>query len=67
MLKQNMDTMAAVSVLGQATNRRPKVFGFAGTKDKRGITTQVPRRSPLCCLRIAHTPNDTLVVCVHSG
>jgi tRNA pseudouridine13 synthase len=42
--KENMDTQAALGLLGRALGLRPgaggRVFGFAGTKDKRAITTQ---------------------------
>lgn len=38
--KENKDTTAAVSLLAKFTNTRPNRFTYAGTKDKRGVTTQ---------------------------
>ena len=38
--KTNYESMAAVGMIAKYLQRRPKNFGFAGTKDKRGITTQ---------------------------
>lgn len=40
MMKTNMDTMSAIYRLSRATGKNVKSFMFAGTKDKRGITTQ---------------------------
>jgi tRNA pseudouridine13 synthase len=40
MQKTNTDTMSAIFMLSKATGRKLNVFGFAGTKDKRGVTTQ---------------------------
>lgn len=40
MLKENMETQAALTVVGRMLHCHMKNFGFAGTKDKRGITTQ---------------------------
>jgi len=38
--KENKDTMEVVGFLGSKTKLGPKGFGFAGTKDKRGVTVQ---------------------------
>ncbi len=40
MMKTNMDTMSAIFQLSRTTKKNIKSFSFAGTKDKRGITTQ---------------------------
>eukprot|EP00878_Enallax_costatus_P026706 GHUV01028686.1.p1 GENE.GHUV01028686.1~~GHUV01028686.1.p1 ORF type:complete len:283 (+),score=102.67 GHUV01028686.1:335-1183(+) len=40
MLKENMDTQAALTIISRMIHCHMKSFGFAGTKDKRGITTQ---------------------------
>eukprot|EP01022_Parablepharisma_sp_SALTPOND_P000831 TRINITY_DN105118_c0_g1_i1.p2 TRINITY_DN105118_c0_g1~~TRINITY_DN105118_c0_g1_i1.p2 ORF type:complete len:395 (+),score=41.87 TRINITY_DN105118_c0_g1_i1:76-1260(+) len=40
MMKTNTDTMAAIFRLSRITGKNVKSFMFAGTKDKRGITTQ---------------------------
>jgi len=39
-MKTNMDTMAAIFKLARWTGKNTKSFMIAGTKDKRGITTQ---------------------------
>jgi tRNA pseudouridine13 synthase len=39
--KENRDTMTAVSALARAMHTRAKSFSYAGTKDKRGQTTQL--------------------------
>ncbi|CAI8615545.1 unnamed protein product [Vicia faba] len=38
--KENKDTQEALGVLGHMLGIRSKSFGFAGTKDKRAVTTQ---------------------------
>lgn len=38
--KENMDTQSALGVLGRLLHVKPSAFGFAGTKDKRGVTCQ---------------------------
>ena len=39
--KKNKDTMDALQIIAKALSfKKLKVFGVAGTKDKRGITTQ---------------------------
>lgn len=38
--KENKDTQDALNVLGRMLRCKPSSFGFAGTKDKRGVTTQ---------------------------
>ncbi|KQK09991.1 pseudouridylate synthase 7 homolog isoform X2 [Brachypodium distachyon] len=38
--KENKDTQEALRVIGKMLGLQPKSFGFAGTKDKRAITTQ---------------------------
>ena len=40
MFKTNMDTIAAVSELAYQLHMPSKVFGYAGTKDRRGVTCQ---------------------------
>ena len=40
LLKRNIDTGGALTLLSRLMHRSPKSFGFAGNKDKRGITTQ---------------------------
>ena len=47
--KENVDTMHAVSLLARALRCKPTSLGYAGTKDKRGATTQqvtVFKRTP---------------------
>ncbi|XP_074328781.1 multisubstrate pseudouridine synthase 7-like [Apium graveolens] len=38
--KENKDTQEALGVIGKMLGIQPRSFGFAGTKDKRAITTQ---------------------------
>lgn len=38
--KENKDTQDALNVIGRMLRCKPSSFGFAGTKDKRGVTTQ---------------------------
>ncbi|XP_022642412.1 multisubstrate pseudouridine synthase 7 isoform X2 [Vigna radiata var. radiata] len=38
--KENKDTHEALGVIGNMLGIQPKSFGFAGTKDKRAVTTQ---------------------------
>ncbi|KAA8573068.1 hypothetical protein EYC84_003601 [Monilinia fructicola] len=38
--KENKDTMEAVSLLAKLTKTGPKDFAYAGTKDRRAVTTQ---------------------------
>ncbi|KAL2345777.1 hypothetical protein Fmac_007062 [Flemingia macrophylla] len=38
--KENKDTQEALGVIGNMLGIQPKSFGFAGTKDKRAVTTQ---------------------------
>lgn len=38
--KENMDTAAAIAKLAHCLHVRQSCFGFAGTKDKRGVTVQ---------------------------
>lgn len=38
--KENKDTQDSLTVIGRMLHVQPKNFGFAGTKDKRAITTQ---------------------------
>ncbi|KAF6264278.1 pseudouridine synthase [Scenedesmus sp. NREL 46B-D3] len=40
MLKENTDTQAALGIVARMLHAQPRSFGFAGTKDKRGVTTQ---------------------------
>eukprot|EP00879_Flechtneria_rotunda_P004747 GHRR01005016.1.p1 GENE.GHRR01005016.1~~GHRR01005016.1.p1 ORF type:complete len:819 (+),score=345.29 GHRR01005016.1:316-2772(+) len=40
MFKENMDTQAALGVISRMLHINTSSFGFAGTKDKRGVTTQ---------------------------
>lgn len=39
--KENRDTMDAIHLLASATNMRPANFCFAGTKDRRAVTSQL--------------------------
>lgn len=49
-VSQNMDTMAALAVVARMVshNAKTSLFGIAGTKDKRGCTTQVPTHAAAC-------------------
>lgn len=38
--KENKDTMDAIHNLAAATNTKPSIFSYAGTKDRRAVTTQ---------------------------
>ncbi|KAF8668846.1 hypothetical protein HU200_052047 [Digitaria exilis] len=38
--KENRDTQEALGVIGKMLGVQPRSFGFAGTKDKRAVTTQ---------------------------
>ncbi|WVZ99174.1 hypothetical protein U9M48_044508, partial [Paspalum notatum var. saurae] len=38
--KENKDTQEALGVIGKMLGLQPRAFGFAGTKDKRAVTTQ---------------------------
>ncbi|XP_054804003.1 multisubstrate pseudouridine synthase 7 [Prosopis cineraria] len=38
--KENKDTQEALGVIGKMLGVQPKSFGFAGTKDKRSVSTQ---------------------------
>ncbi|KAF7805197.1 multisubstrate pseudouridine synthase 7 [Senna tora] len=38
--KENKDTQEALGVIGKMLGIQPKSFGFAGTKDKRSVSTQ---------------------------
>ncbi|XP_050113644.1 multisubstrate pseudouridine synthase 7-like isoform X2 [Malus sylvestris] len=38
--KENKDTQEALGVIGKMLGVQPRSFGFAGTKDKRAVTTQ---------------------------
>lgn len=47
--KENIDTVQAASEIGNALRLRPSQVNYAGTKDKRGITTQmfcIKKREP---------------------
>jgi tRNA pseudouridine13 synthase len=39
--KQNIDTPSAIAAICRATGLKDKTFGYAGTKDKRAVTTQL--------------------------
>lgn len=61
--KENKDTMDAVHNLAAAINTRPSNFSFAGTKDRRAVTTQwlsswrlEPRRLIAACRRFNKRP-----------
>ena len=43
--KENRDSMVAVSMLSRFTDLSSKFFAYAGTKDKRAVTTQVSSTS----------------------
>lgn len=38
--KENMDTMECINLLSKYLHVKPRIFSFAGTKDKRGCTVQ---------------------------
>ncbi|KAG4301823.1 hypothetical protein PCANB_002074 [Pneumocystis canis] len=38
--KENMDTMECINLLSRVLHVKPRIFSFAGTKDKRGCTVQ---------------------------
>lgn len=38
--KENKDTMESIGYMGSVLKTKPKDFGFAGTKDRRGVTVQ---------------------------
>ncbi|EDV26019.1 uncharacterized protein TRIADDRAFT_23629 [Trichoplax adhaerens] len=38
--KENIDTMNAINLICKFTGLKPSIFGYAGTKDRRAITTQ---------------------------
>ncbi|XP_021817485.1 multisubstrate pseudouridine synthase 7 isoform X2 [Prunus avium] len=38
--KENKDTQEALGIIGKMLGVQPRSFGFAGTKDKRAVTTQ---------------------------
>lgn len=38
--KINMDVMEAITLISRGVYKKPKHFGFAGNKDKRGVTCQ---------------------------
>ncbi|KAM7272775.1 hypothetical protein ACFE04_027438 [Oxalis oulophora] len=38
--KENKDTQEAIGLIGKMLGIQPRSFGFAGTKDKRAVTTQ---------------------------
>lgn len=38
--KENKETADAIGILSRLLHLKPKAFGFAGTKDKRGVTSQ---------------------------
>ncbi|KAL6841932.1 hypothetical protein ACP4OV_028444 [Aristida adscensionis] len=38
--KENKDTQEALAIIGKMLGVQPRSFGFAGTKDKRAVTTQ---------------------------
>lgn len=61
--KENKDTMDAVHNLAAAINTRPSNFSFAGTKDRRAVTTQwlsswrlEPRKLIAACRRFNKRP-----------
>ncbi len=39
--KENMDTQVALGLVAQHLRVGQQAFGFAGTKDKRGVTSQL--------------------------
>jgi tRNA(Glu) U13 pseudouridine synthase TruD len=41
MMKENMESMQAVTQVAKALGKAGKNVGIAGNKDKRGITTQL--------------------------
>ena len=55
--KENKDTGDAIGILSRILHLKPKAFGFAGTKDKRGVTSQ---RVTLYKVRASRLANLTL-------
>lgn len=53
LFKQNLDTMAAISLLAKFTRTNASRFGYAGTKDKRASTVQLVTVSHLAAERLA--------------
>ena len=55
MLKENVDTMSAASIISRNLRLKPDAIKYAGTKDKRAITSQkctVYRRKPSDLARV---------------
>ncbi|KAK6911419.1 Pseudouridine synthase, TruD [Dillenia turbinata] len=48
--KENKDTQEALGLIGKMLGIQPQSFGFAGTKDKRSISTQTVHANRLCAL-----------------
>ena len=45
--KEGKDTMEGIALLAKLLQRKPKLFSYAGTKDRRAVTYQVAlNRSP---------------------
>lgn len=64
MYKENVDTMQAVSMLAPLINVKAAAITYAGTKDKRGKTTQwmcVRRREPSQIVRAAQRARQMFV------
>ncbi|KAL6657539.1 hypothetical protein ACP70R_005319 [Stipagrostis hirtigluma subsp. patula] len=58
--KENKDTQEALGVIGKMLGVQPRSFGFAGTKDKRAVTTQQVTLFKVHASRLAAL-NDKLV------
>ncbi|CAM0883423.1 unnamed protein product [Alopecurus aequalis] len=58
--KENKDTQEALRVIGKMLGLQPRSFGFAGTKDKRAITTQQVTLFSVHASRLAAL-NDKLI------
>lgn len=54
LFKQNLDTMAAISLLAKFTRTSASRFGYAGTKDKRASTVQL--------VTVSHFPAEKLAL-----
>lgn len=61
LLKENIDTMGAVSILAKHLHCKPDSIAYNGTKDKRGVTTQrctLYRKKPSAFQKINSYPHN---------
>lgn len=64
LLKENVDTLNAVNVVSRHIHVRPESIGYAGTKDKRGITAQrvtFYRKKPSDLTKFNSYPNQPCI------